>query len=135
MLINHVDPKTFWKFNPKDETIKVRSTDAPKAGGITKGLDEVATPAESSNKMAMPRPGEKFPLPKKDRSRLRWLVSKISWPKGGKVNDSSTSTFGVRSDTSGTTVAKLAPKEVELTKSINQMLRTATQGRFVWTTL
>ena len=82
MLIHHVDPKTFWKFNPKEEVIKIGCTDAPKAGGITKGLSEVATPAESPD--AMPMPGEKFPLPKKDRRRLHWLVSKVAWQRGGE---------------------------------------------------
>ena len=81
MLINHVDPKTFWRFNPKEEVIKIGCTDAPKAGGTTKGLDEVATPAASPNKMAMPTSVEQFPLPKKDRRRLHWLVSKVTWQK------------------------------------------------------
>ena len=85
--------------------------------------------------MAMPKSGERFPLPKKDRRRIHWLVSKVTWPKGGKVNDSSTTFFGVRSDTSGTTVTKLGPSEVELTNAINKMLRAATKEAFQWNTL
>ena len=138
-------PKTFWRFDPKAEVIKIRRTDAPKAGGVTKdqqivnqnakGLDEVATPADSPNNLAMPKSGDQFPLPKKDRRRIHWLVSKVTWPKSGRVNDSSTTFFGARSDTSLTTVTKLGPNEVELTNAINKMLRAATREAFQWNKL
>ena len=50
MLINHVDPKTFWTFLPNKEVITIRCNDAPKAGGTTKDLAEVAAPADTQPK-------------------------------------------------------------------------------------
>ena len=120
MLINHTHPKTFWKFNSKEEIITIKSTDA---------LAEVATPAGIAPKLAKHVSGDVFPLPKKDRRRIHRLVSTVALPKGGRVNDSSTSFFGARSDTSGTRVTKFTAQEADLTKTINQMLSTATHEK------
>ena len=90
MLINHVDPKTFWTFFPNREIITIRCNDAPKAGGITKDLAEVAAPAEAPNPRQIAA-GEVFALPKRARRQIHRLISKVAWPKGGRVNDSSSS--------------------------------------------
>ena len=94
MLINHVDPKTFWTFLPNREVITIRCNDAPKAGGTTKDLAEVATPHETPNH---PNQIKVFALPKQARRQIHRLISKVEWPKGGRVNDSSTSFFGAKS--------------------------------------
>ena len=128
-------PKRFGPFFPNREIITIRCNDAPKAGGITKDLAEVAAPAEAHNPRQIAA-GEVFALPKRARRQVHRLISKVAWPKGGRVNDSSSSLFGAKSDTVGTTVTKDTPQERELVKAINHMLIASTKGRyFVWSTL
>ena len=101
--------------------ITLRCNDAPQAGGITKDLAEVAAPAEALNPRQIAA-GEVFALPKSARRQIHRLISKVAWPKGGRVSDSSSSPFGAKSDTMGTTVTKDTPQERELVKAINHML-------------
>ena len=69
MLMNHVDHKTFWTFLPNREVITIRCNDAPKAGGTTKDLAEVATPAETPNQNLITA-GEVFALPKRAQRKF-----------------------------------------------------------------
>ena len=100
----------------------------PKRGGYTKDLAEVATPAETPNPTQI-TVGEVFALPKQARRQIHRLISKVEWPKGGRVNDSSTRFFGAKSDTLGTTVTKLTTQEREINENNQPHADTGDQGQ------